>query len=290
MTDTAVPMRPATAPAATGPRPAPRAARPAAGLPPADPEEGLEAGLREFIEELELALHQPLDPQDASALEQAVRGLHRHLRNLIGVQALGQRRAGPAGQAAAQIATQVRYLKAALADEWLLSRDWPGRALWPQHLLEAALFRSSIAGDRVLDDIEQLLADREPALRPLARLYLTALALGFQGRLRGQPDDGRLAGLRQELFQFAWQRPPGLGERDRPLDPQAYASTLSHLAARRRRGLSRWSLVWGASLLALLLCSELLWLWPTWGLRQALGELPGGPAATAPGPRATAPR
>ena len=55
---------------------------------------------------------------------------------------------------------------------------------------------------------------REPSRRDIARLYLFALALGFQGRYRGQEEHAKLAGLREELFQFAYPRQPELSLRE----------------------------------------------------------------------------
>lgn len=245
-----------------------------------DRDDALDAGLRQFYADIEQALQQHPDNADPAAAEPAARQVQRQLHNLIELQTLAERRA--AGRAGAALATPVRYLKAALADEILLSRPWAGRSSWSQCLLEAELFRTSVAGDKVLADIERLLSEREPAQRPLARLYLFALALGFQGRLRDQPELPQLAGLRQELFQFVYQRPPELEARDRVLSPQAYASTVSHLAPRRQRGISRWTLGGLLALAALLALSELLWLWPTWSLRQAMtGTGPvGGPITT----------
>lgn len=235
---------------------------------PTEADDPLDAGLRQFHEALEQVLVQFPDTGEAEAGEPAARQVLRDLHNLIELQTVNERRGGGGGTAA--LAAPVRYLKAALADEILLSRPWAGRRVWPQRLLEAEMFRTSVAGDRVLADIERLLADREPSQRTLARLYLFALALGFQGRLRGQPEIERLAGLRTELFQFVYQRTPESGARDRVLSEQPYASTLSHLAPLHRRGVSRWALIGAIVLAGLLVLSELLWLWPTWPLRQAL--------------------
>jgi type VI secretion system protein ImpK len=175
---------------------------------------------------------------------------------------------------AQQAAEDARYIKAALADEVLLRQDWPGREIWSQYLLEASMFRSSVAGEKVFDDIKHLLRAREPAQRTLAQLYLFTLALGFQGQYRDQNAKDLLAGLRRELFQFVFQRQADLAGRDRVLSPQPYANTLSHIAPKRMAPLSRWKLILLGSLIGLLAISELLWLWPTWQLRQVLNGTP----------------
>lgn len=175
-----------------------------------------------------------------------------------------------AGRSGADAAAQARYLKAALADEVLLHTDWAGRQYWQHVLLEAVLFQTSQAGQRVFADIDQLLREREPAQRSQARMFLHVLALGFQGSYRGGPSLAPLAAYRRELFQFAYQRAPGLGGRDAVLSDQPYASTLAHLGTRRLASLSRRYLALGLVVLILLGLSEVLWLWQSWQVREAL--------------------
>jgi type VI secretion system protein ImpK len=225
---------------------------------------------RQFYEDLE-RIWQTAPPcsntTEATMLAQQV---SRHLENLIELQTLEYRQGG--SRFAQQAAQDARYLKVALADEVLLRQNWPGREIWSQHLLEASMFRSSVAGEKVFDDIKQLLRAREPAQRTLAQLYLFTLALGFQGQYRDQSAKDLLGDLRRELFQFVFQRQADLAGRDRVLSPQPYANTLSHIAPRRMAPLSRWKLIFLASMIGLLAVSELLWLWPTWQLRQTLHD------------------
>jgi type VI secretion system protein ImpK len=197
------------------------------------------------------------------------RKLSQSLEQFIELQTLEARRMG--GKAALDTDPKARFLKASLADEMLLNLDWAGRQHWRHELLEARMFRSSMAGDRVFEDIHQLLSLREPAQRPLARLYLHTLALGFQGRYRGSQAMDALAAYRRELYQFAWQKPPQLAEPGRQLCPQAYRNTLSHLAAQRIPRLNRWSFTLMVAALSLLAASELLWLWQSWPVRQLIG-------------------
>ena len=223
---------------------------------------------RHFYEELERiwqAAPPCSNPAEAMVL---ARQVSRQLENLIEMQTLEYRQGS--SRFAQQAAQDARYLKAALADEMLLRQDWPCRDIWSQHLLEASMFRSSVAGEKVFEDIKQLLRAREPAQRTLAQLYLFTLALGFQGQYRGQSAQELLGGLRRELFHFVFQRQADLAGRDRVLSPQPYSNTLSHIAPRRMAPLSRWKLIFLGSVIGLLAISELLWLWPTWQLRQAL--------------------
>jgi type VI secretion system protein ImpK len=200
--------------------------------------------------------------------EGAARNVSKHLESLIELQTLEAKRDG--NRFELESIADARYLKAALADEILLNTDWMGRARWTEHLLEAALFRTSVAGEKVFSRIEQVLSDREPSLRPIAGLYLAALALGFQGKYRGSKDLTKFEGYRQELYQFVYQKRADLSGRDRVLSPQAYGSTFSHIEARKMPTVSRWAVTMLLIAIALLAVSELLWLWQSWPVRQML--------------------
>ena len=222
---------------------------------------------RAFYDEVSKAHQRALDMRETEP-EAAAQNLERHLENLIELQTLESKREGSRFEL--ESIADARYLKAALADEMLLNMPWIGRETWTSHLLEAALFRTSIAGERVFDRIEEVLSGREPSRRDIARLYLFALALGFQGKYRGMEETARLAGLREELFQFVYQRPAELTGRDRVLSDRAYASTLSHIAPRKLPTLSRWTVGFLLGVVALLALSEMLWVWQSWPVRQVL--------------------
>ncbi|WP_158936197.1 DotU family type IV/VI secretion system protein [Burkholderia sp. S171] len=198
----------------------------------------------------------------------AAQGLSRHLLNLLEVQTLQSRRDSTRFEM--ENVADARYLKAVLADEILLNTPWTGRERWTAYLLESTLFRTNVAGDLVFRRIEQLLSDREPSRRHVARLYLFALAMGFQGRFRDADAAARLRSYREELYEFVYQRRPDLGGRDRVLAEPAYANTLSHVAPRKLPTVSRWTVIFLLSLVSLLAISEVLWLWQSWPVREAL--------------------
>lgn len=200
----------------------------------------------------------------ATALSQA-------LCQLIELQSLEAGRLGGGG-----LDTQLpgRYLKAALADEMMLHLDWAGRAHWHHVMVEATLFHSARAGEQVFADIDQLLRERDPARRPLARLYLQLLALGFQGRYRGADSLAPIAAYRRELFQFAWQRMPDLQGRGSVLTDQPYASTLTDGGQARISRASRRMVRFAAAMVLLLVVSEAMWLWQSWEVRAQLNEPP----------------
>lgn len=197
------------------------------------------------------------------------------LCRLIDLQTMEAGRLGGGGLDTQQ---QGRFLKAALADEVMLNLDWAGRAHWRHVLVEATLLHSARAGEQVFADIDQLLRERDPARRPLARLYLNLLALGFQGRYRGAASLAPLADYRRELFQFAWQRAPSLGGRDAVLSEQPYASTLADGAGAGTMKASRRGVALAVALALLLVASQVLWQWQSSPVRDALAAAP-APAA-----------
>jgi type VI secretion system protein ImpK len=222
---------------------------------------------RAFFDEVSKAQSRAIEMRETDP-DQAAQSVSKHLENLIELQTLESQREG--NRFEMESIADGRYLKAALADEILLNTQWIGRDAWTAHLLEASLFRTSVAGERVFQRIEALLSNREPSLRTLASLYLSTLALGFKGKFRGSADDGRLAGYREELFQFIYQRRADLSGRDRVLSERAYGSTLSHIEPRKVTALSRWTVAFLLALLGLLAVSEMLWLWQSWPVRHVL--------------------
>jgi type VI secretion system protein ImpK len=133
--------------------------------------------------------------------------------------------------------SEVRYLMAAFADEMLITRPWAHQDVWIDHLLEAKLFGTRNAGDRIFSRIAALREDTGRAA--LAEPYLYALALGFRGRHGGDEANLReLARMRSDLFKLARERSPDAafsGEADASEDmagvrlmERAYRNTVGH--------------------------------------------------------------
>lgn len=173
---------------------------------------------------------------------------------------------------------ELRYLKAAIADELLLSCDWPGRRRFTECLIETRLFGSSIAGDEVLRRIDALLDDNTGLPSQMAPLYLFAISIGFEGRHRGPGAEQALQPLRDALFRQIYRREPELqgdlaGQpriAGRVLSPQAYQHTLSDIAPVRFFRISRATLVFLLTMAVLLALSQLAWRWSSAPVRRAL--------------------
>lgn len=181
-------------------------------------------------------------------------------------QALYARRVG--GDFASQVYLQAQYAMAALADEvFLHDTDWGGRETWKSHLLEAKLFGTHRAGEEIFDRIDAVLESGDRVYVELARIYLMALGLGFEGKYRARPGgDAQLAVIRQRLFTFVTQREPAVLEGRERIFPAAYASTLDQGEERKLPHLRPWA--WALAILVV------LWVtvsFPVW--RQVVDDL-----------------
>lgn len=183
--------------------------------------------------------------------------VRQRLLTVLERQALDVHRSG--GDYAAALYKEAQYVMAALADEVFLYLDWPGSEDWSSSMLESALFESHRAGEEIFEQIERLVRERNPVYRDLAKIYLMALGLGFQGRYRGTEDGVyQIAQAKARLFEFLAGEEPEL-RNGAALVPEAYASTLSEGTAARLPYLKIWTAAFGVVLLLWLLAGQGLW-------------------------------
>jgi len=244
---------------------------------------------REFIDEVRQQLVHAapgdLDLSDPTVSKEANNAAKKMSDNIARIaEAQDLQFSREASQAELMLVDELRYLKAAMADELLLSEAWSGRPFFTSYLVETRLFGSSLAGDKIFDRISQLLGDTSSRAQQLAPLYLFAVAIGFQGRFRGPDADDSLIPIRDALYRKIYRREPllksDLAEQpafaDRVISEQAYQSVLSNMEPVRFFRFSQSSLIFIGSLLALLILSQILWRWSSSPLRQALD--PAAPA------------
>lgn len=212
----------------------------------------------------------------------------RNLHALLERQALEASRSG--GDFALEVYRRTQYGMAALADEVFLHLDWPGREAWRSNLLEARLFGSHRAGEELFERIEELLRDRDNVYSELARVYLTILALGFQGKFRGHPEAEReLESYRRRLFRFIFGRDPQAVRGDDRLMPEAYAATLDEGSGITLPHLKPW--VWAMALLVALWLGggHLLWRSTIDGIEPFVAEILGAAPVQSPADPAASP-
>ncbi|MEY2776463.1 MAG: hypothetical protein RLY30_561 [Pseudomonadota bacterium] len=217
------------------------------------------------------------------AAKEAAREASQQLRSLLDAQLLELSARGTEPERA--LAEDIQYLKVALADEVLLHSAWLGQPVFLDSLLEVSLFRTSRAGQEVIDRVDRLLKNPSPESQALAPLYLFAINLGFQGRLRPLPQgllsdaEGRtIQSLKLALFRMVYHRDPEMlhslqrasVQSHRVMSEQAYLHTLQNMVPVRSWRLSRsgaWMIGWA---IALLLASQLGWVVLSDPLRSAL--------------------
>ncbi len=221
--------------------------------------------------------HQHFADEDSpDAARQAAADASDTLAREIDAQTMEISRIGsPADRAAVN---ELRYLKAAIADELLLSHDWPGRSRHTDYLIETRLFGSSLAGDEIFHRIDGLLADAAGQPSQMAALYLFAISVGFEGRHRGAQAEAELQPLRDALFRKIYRREPtltpGLAGQpqlaERVLSEQAYRYRLSDIAPVRFFRFSRGTLAFVATMIVLLALSQVAWRVTSAPVRKAL--------------------
>lgn len=173
----------------------------------------------------------------------------------------------------------VGYVLAAVADEVILvqCRTWAHYGEWVDRPLEAVLYGTRIAGDRLFAAADELVARRrsDPGT---ATAILLALMTGFRGRYQGQDEPTRIERLKTQLYALVCRR--DYWEDDRaPYDmPDLAASALEGPSLRRLPALWPWLVALAALVLAYFPISHLLWSEQVDGIdrltRQILHEEP----------------
>lgn len=123
---------------------------------------------------------------------------------------------------------EASYVMVALADEIFLNIEWEGRVEWNFNLLEERLYHTHIAGEDFFRRCDALMvAVRDASRIELAKVYLLALCLGFQGRYRGFDPYGDLLLYRRRLYHHIFQGSRHLQEDPKPLFPGTEEHTVA---------------------------------------------------------------
>lgn len=163
------------------------------------------------------------------------------------------------GEFAAEVFREAQFIMASLADEIFLNIEWDGRPYWEDNLLESRFFGSHDAGDLFFQKLSDFLAQRDPARKDLAQIYLLSLGLGFQGKYRNLDDGGRLEALRKQLYTFINHRDSRLFVGEQRLFPEAYTHTLETGRAEQMQDKNAWMMATAGVFLLLLVFSHIMW-------------------------------
>lgn len=164
------------------------------------------------------------------------------------------------GEYVRELYKDAQFVMAALADEIFLQLNWEGREAWHTNLLETKLFQSHAAGDIFFQKVDNLLKHRDPVQADLAKVYLMALAFGFQGRFRGEEQGmARLDFYRRELFNFIFHRSPDILSEAKHFCPEAYLHNIGEGVGLKLEHPQKWFLYLALLLAVLLFVSQNIW-------------------------------
>jgi type VI secretion system protein ImpK len=152
------------------------------------------------------------------------------------------------------------YVLTAVADEVVLARcrKWDRYEAWADRPLEAVLYGTRIAGDRIFEAAEELAARQRSDPRA-ATAILLAFLTGFRGRYQGRDDRGRIADLEHRLYALVCRRDYAPDDRLPYRMPDLVATRLEGSSERSLPSLWPWLVALVALILAYFPISHLAW-------------------------------
>jgi type VI secretion system protein ImpK len=169
---------------------------------------------------------------------------------------------------------EAQYVMVAMADEVILRRPWVGREAWAAHPLEAERpFHSQVAGERIFQKIDEILAGRGAASAALVGVYITALSLGFRGRYRFDPASVEPQRHRRELIRYLIRLDPRAAAPRPELCPAAVERVRDRERRREVTSLREGLLPMLAAVLTMLVLGHALWYYRTIGVRDQLDRI-----------------
>lgn len=208
------------------------------------------------------------EPPDYS---KGVNAIWQRLQYLLEQQDMAAVRRG--GEYWSAVYQEAQFVMAALADEVFLHLDWEGKEIWSSNLLESQFFSSHSAGEIFFEKLDALLENSGPDQTELAKVYLMALALGFQGKYRGSGDGRELHSYRRKLFSSISRRDPNILDEAKSLFPEAYVHTLDAGQGRRLPDVRRWVGALVLVVLVWIIVGHGLWIYLTADLDQTIQQI-----------------
>jgi type VI secretion system protein ImpK len=151
---------------------------------------------------------------------------------------------------------EAQYVMTALADEVLLTANWPGKTGW--RLLEEEIFHSHASGEIFFTRLDALLKQGDAGSAELAMVFFLALAMNFRGKYRNNDPHKVLSRYRRQLFLRLYHRAPESAA-DGVLFAQAYDVAPSAEEYRPLPNPHRWWFAVAGVLVAWLLISWAIW-------------------------------
>lgn len=152
------------------------------------------------------------------------------------------------------------YIMVSLVDEVFLSFAWPGQKRWENHLIEAQIFHTQVAGEQFYKKLDALIEANDPVRNDLAIIYLMALSLGFHGQYRGENDEGKVAWYRHQLYTMVNRHGITLYHPGRErLIPSLYEYNVTAAPGKGLPDLRTWFIAFGVIFLVYLFVASMVW-------------------------------
>ena len=163
------------------------------------------------------------------------------------------------GDYGSRLFARVIYVFAAFADDVMLESHWVGRDEWVRAPLEVKLFGSQSAGEEIFNDIDNGLSKYEFGKRDLAKIYLMALNLGFEGKYKGTQSEVDIRRYKARLFELINDRAPENSEATKSFLGSVYRYNQTGGAPEMMSYLKPWIITISAIGGLYLLGSHLIW-------------------------------
>jgi len=163
------------------------------------------------------------------------------------------------GDYGSRLFARVIYVFAAFADDVMLESHWVGRDEWVRAPLEVKLFGSQSAGEEIFNDIDNGLSKYEFGKRDLAKIYLMALNLGFEGKYKGTQSEVDIRRYKVRLFELINERAPENSEATKSFLGSVYRYNQTGGAPEMMSYLKPWIITISAIGGLYLLGSHLIW-------------------------------
>lgn len=169
---------------------------------------------------------------------------------------------------------EAHYVMVAMADEVILRRPWIGSEAWAAHPLEAERpYNSQVAGERIFQKIDEILAGRGSASAALIGVYVAALSLGFRGRYRFDPRSAEPQRYRHELVRVLLRLDPRATAPRSELCPGAVERVRDRGRRRELTSLREGLLPMLVAVFTMLSLGHALWYYRTIGVRDQLDRI-----------------
>lgn len=212
------------------------------------------------------------NPEEGVAFEQLTDRIQGKFRQMFEQFSLNVQQ--QVGEFAISHFQEALYVMVCLADEVFLAFSWIGQKRWENHLLEAQIFHTQIAGEQFYKKLDALIEANDPVRNDLAIIYLMALALGFRGQYRDENDAGKIRWYREQLYTMLHRQGTTLFHSGRNrLIPMVYDYNITASPGKGLPDLRTWFMAFGGLFLIYLFIASMAWYSVIRDLDSVIGQI-----------------